>query len=118
MTTNDQQRIEFAERLGWKQLQRTTETLKSWPVDMARKNKIWYLDGYEKPAYWMPNPTSREDVHNAMMGMSEEEWHIFLSELTDANKLWGSGIQTTIYYTLKTPLPTLVECFMAATKGM
>ena len=124
MTGN--QRIEFAERQGWKQLERCTKTLEDWPICTAKEKKIWYLDHYGQVAYWTPSITSREDVHTALMEMSGEEWekfvHCFLNDSwEDIKKFqdpsWEAVMKSTAIATLKTPLATLVECFLEATKG-
>lgn len=113
---SDSTRIAFAERQGWKQLERCTKTLEDWPVVLATEKKIWYLNGYGQCAYWMPNDKNHSDVNTALMEMSEEEWESFIIYL---HKRIGFCVSAhaVMEATLKTPLSTLVECYLAATEG-
>lgn len=125
MTTNDQLRIEFAERLGWTRIERgcisnisgksllgaETDWMGTPPDD---SNKAEDDQRFRR----IPNPTSHTDVHNAMMGMSEEEWKKFVRQFLTSSFAWHENYS---YELVKScfcaPLSTLVECFLEATKG-
>lgn len=58
---------------------------------------------------------SYNDLHNALMGMNDEEWDVFESRLAESKASYFHKVS--IREVLQTPLPTLVSCFMEATKG-
>lgn len=100
MTPEDQTRIEFAKRIGWK------PSKHSWT-------------GWENAAGNIGNPPSnesREDVHNALMGMSDEEWKEFCQRIWTMLP-YPNFCPDLVKEILIMPLPTLASCFLEATKG-
>jgi hypothetical protein len=111
MTPDETTRIEFAERQGWK---RHLADAGVWVDSFGNRRR-------ECEA---PNPTDHNHVHAALMGMSEVEWTIFAEALLvnsghdeDYYEGWSIHAPAAVEFTLKAPLPTLVSCFLEATKG-
>jgi len=108
-------RIAFAERRGWKYLPSSQdgelEPCYKW-MSPAGIHAVGQFHHDSLP------PLTFDDVHTALMGMSDEEWREFAGLLLDrlayANEY---GEVMTVILVLKTPLATLVECFLEATKG-
>jgi hypothetical protein len=61
-----------------------------------------------------PNPTDRNHVHAALMGMTNSEWRSFSEGLY--SKMVASTTISSIEQILKTPLFTLVSCYLKATE--
>lgn len=107
--TPDQQRIEFAKRLGWRV---------DYSSDKTHSDLSWYsADGveFQNPIY--ADPTSHEDVYNAVLGMSEEEWKKFVRQFLTSFAWEENYSYDLVKACFCAPLSTLVECFMEATKG-
>lgn len=114
-------RIAFAERQGWTWLD---EGFTSHPYPG------WYL-GNSNLFLFAATTTElpiidHNNVHTALMGMSGNEWELFITLLLD--KSWEelqhfqspyfeSVMKSTAIAILKTPLPIIVTCFLEATKG-
>lgn len=105
-------RIEFAKRQGWTNIHGENDEVFQFEVLVGSPPGCNLLRDVE-----LPNITSYSNVHAALMGMSEEEWRQFTSFILKENKLIGADAWASVYHTLKTPLPTLVSCYLEATKG-
>jgi hypothetical protein len=98
MTADETTRIEFAERQGWKKT--------AWAKWHNGDRFIEYCE--------LPNPTDRNHVHTALMGMSpleRQEFCIILSKTYDSQ---DRIVERVLFETL---LSTLVSCYLEATKG-
>src|SRR6267142_2174711 len=99
-------RIAFAERLGWTAIEE---------YHYHDADGIEGLNPKNGERQEIPN-INHTNLHTALMGMSEEEWKLFAAALYRRLPVWGSK-DDLIILVLKTPLATLVECFLEATKG-
>jgi hypothetical protein len=107
-------RIEFAERLGWKKLE-VFEASFSDPSKQVSRGLKWHdPNGHQRN---LPDSTDHNHVHAALMGMSEDEWENFCTLLYEKLEHTLCPNYRMIFYIFKTPLATLVECFLSATKG-
>lgn len=102
-------RITFAERQGWKEAFCQSCMMVIGPHSSHPIKWCNCKESILPPDY--PNPTDRNHVHSAIMGMSEEEWDSFTKLIVRASK------SPLIRDILKTPLSTLVTCYLEATKG-
>jgi hypothetical protein len=94
MTTDENTRVEFAERHGWNKT--------AWAKWHNGDRFIEYCE--------LPNPTDHNHVHAALMGMSDNEWIIFQIKLCEDRPIMPKRF-------VSTPLSTIVACYLEATKG-
>lgn len=108
--TETETRISFAKRQGWKLVR---EDDGEFCLYNSSGKSVW--------SAFDPNTTmascvyalpiiDHNHVHTALMGMSEDEWDSFTKLIVRAAK------SPLIRDVFKTPLPTLVTCFLEATK--
>lgn len=123
ISMNDQEtRIQFFERQGWKLVR---EDDGEFCLYNSYGESVWSdFDPdttMESCAYVLPI-IDHNHVHAALMGMSEEEWKHFANKLILLiQNLEGFGSSTNmrdmVIQCFKTSLPTLVTCYLEATKG-
>lgn len=100
--TKKETRIAFAERQGWTKCQH----------QKFESVILWHLKGrgFDIESN-IPDPTNQNHVHAALMGMSDGEWERF------GKLVRGDKHNCGVIETLKTPLSTIVTCYLEATKG-
>jgi hypothetical protein len=114
MTPDETTRIEFARRQGWKEAFCQSCMMVIGPHS---SHPVKWCDCEEPilpPDY--PNPTDRNHVHTALMGMSPLERKDFSRKLYSLVCGHSLGFRMIEQLVFETPLSTLVSCYLEATK--
>lgn len=127
MTPDETTRIEFAERQGYTWSKPVFNHDGKWHVylvkgprndtDSSWAGKPDSFGNCEKDLWSTPNPTDRNHVHAALMGMSPEEKERYAILLLKKVTYWNGRIEALIVLIIEIPLSYQVESYLEATKG-